>query len=362
MFTAEEQEIIRAKKEKEKLRKRKEVYIKKKLRVYYSHKVTQHQGIEPEIPDRVLRIIAKIEQKLKTVPIIRDYGITEDIEQYILQVHDPYFIQAIKNRSVLEKDSANIIIQGVCMNTKVTQYTYDAILYAVSAILQAIIDVTTMRYLFYAFCNIRPPGHHAEAHRCGGFCIVNNVAIGAKFALSPDCGYTKVGIVDFDVHHGNGTEQIVLRDDRMFYGSVYDPRLYPFGSKLSPINSLHSERVVRYPVEGKDSVPSRDEFRRAWTNICLSLVQFFKQGVNENGIVFISAGFDGSKNDFNGTWKLEDEDYKWVTEELLTKLKVNNLHYPVISVLEGGYNTSTLPSTVVEHIKPFVEFDYKKGA
>jgi acetoin utilization deacetylase AcuC-like enzyme len=187
-----------------------------------------------------------------------------------------------------------------------------------------------------AFCAIRPPGHHAERHRAMGFCLFNNVAVAAAHALEAH-GLERVAIVDFDVHHGNGTEDIFRDDRRVMMASTFQHPFYPY----SGIDG-RSERMVNIPLPARSSGAA---FRAAVETQWLPALEAFSPQM-----LFVSAGFDAHREDDMAALALVEADYAWVTERIKA-LAERHAHGRVVSVLEGGYALSALGRSVVAHLK-----------
>ncbi len=187
-----------------------------------------------------------------------------------------------------------------------------------------------------AFCNIRPPGHHAGRSRAMGFCLFNNVAVAAAHALEQH-GLERVAIVDFDVHHGNGTEDIFRDDARVLMVSTFQHPFYPY----SGIDG-RSERMVNIPLA---AYSTGREFRAAVEQHWMPALDAFKPQM-----LFISAGFDAHRDDDMAMLGLVEADYAWVTE----KIKAVAGQYAsgrIVSVLEGGYELHALGRSVMAHLK-----------
>ena len=186
-----------------------------------------------------------------------------------------------------------------------------------------------------AFCNVRPPGHHAERDRAMGFCFFNNVAVGAAHALAA-YGLRRVAILDFDVHLGNGTEDIFRRDDRVLICSSFQYPLYP---DLNP-GSVPG-RIVNCPLPpGSGS----EEFRAAVTTHWLPAMEDFAPE-----LIFISAGFDAHAADELAELRLVAADYAWVTEAACA-VAARHAHGRIVSTLEGGYDLAALATSAAAHI------------
>ena len=187
-----------------------------------------------------------------------------------------------------------------------------------------------------AFCCVRPPGHHAESDRALGFCIYGNIAIGVKHALQVH-GLKKVAVVDFDVHQANGTEDILIGDDRVLYCSIFQHPFFPYTS--IPENS---ERVVSIPLEAS---AASAEFRAAVTDHWLPALEQFQPEM-----IFISAGFDAHRDDEMSYVNLTDADFRWVTEEMVRIADIS-ASGRIVSALEGGYELHSLARCVESHIR-----------
>ena len=191
-----------------------------------------------------------------------------------------------------------------------------------------------------AFCAIRPPGHHAEADKAMGFCFFNNVAIAARHALE-EHGLSRVAVVDFDVHHGNGTENIFKDDPRVLMVSIFQHPFYPYSGADNPAPNMCN---VPLPA-GSGGEEFRDAVMGAW----LPRLEEFKPQ-----LIFISAGFDAHYEDDMGSMKLFEKDYAWATEQL----KVVAAKYAekrIVSMLEGGYVLSALARSVGAHLRSLAD-------
>ena len=186
-----------------------------------------------------------------------------------------------------------------------------------------------------AFCAVRPPGHHATPDRAMGFCIFNNVAIGAAHALEVH-GLDRVAVLDFDVHHGNGTEAAFHDDPRVMLCSTFQHPYYPYSGADSG-----NEHIINVPLPAMtDGAGFRAAVERDWLP---ALASFAPQ------LVLVSAGFDAHRDDPLAYLQLDDEDYRWVTEQIVAVAE-RHAQGRIVSTLEGGYNTQALGRCVVEHV------------
>lgn len=190
-----------------------------------------------------------------------------------------------------------------------------------------------------AFCAVRPPGHHAEPERAMGFCLFNNAAIAARHARAVH-GWQRIAVVDFDVHHGNGTQAAFWDDDQAFYASSHQMPAYP-GTGAASQKGAH-DNIVNTPLEpGAGTVA----FRHAYTETILPRLTAFRPDV-----VIVSAGFDAHAADPLAQMRLRTEDFGWVTRALM-KVAREQCGGRLISVLEGGYDLEALAASVAVHVR-----------
>ena len=220
-------------------------------------------------------------------------------------------------------------------DTSLNVHTWDAALSAAGAALAAT-DAVMAGELENAFCSVRPPGHHACRDKAMGFCFLNNVAIAARYALERH-GLKRVAIVDFDVHHGNGTENIIARDQRILMVSFFQHPFYPEGGSRSPASNL-----VNVPVPAYTKGPQvRELIETFW----LPRLEAYQPEM-----IFISAGFDAHRSDEMGQMGLVEEDYSWITQRIKTVAQ-RHAKGRIVSCLEGGYNLEALALSVEAHIR-----------
>ena len=191
-----------------------------------------------------------------------------------------------------------------------------------------------------AFCAIRPPGHHAERGKAMGFCLFNNVAVAAHHAMAAH-GLKRISIVDFDVHHGNGTEDIFRDDPRVQMVSIFQHPFYPYSGADNP-----PAHMCNVPVPAGTR---GDAFRQIVTDMWMPALR-----EHQPELIIISAGFDAHYEDDMGSLGLVESDYVWVTGQL-REIAEESAQKRIVSMLEGGYALSSLARSVVSHIKALAD-------
>jgi acetoin utilization deacetylase AcuC-like enzyme len=226
-------------------------------------------------------------------------------------------------------------------DTLLNQYSYQAALRAAGCAMAAT-DAVIAGDVGNAFCAIRPPGHHARPGGAMGFCLFNNIALAALQALDGH-GLERVAIIDFDVHHGNGTAESFRDDPRVLMASFYQHPFYPY-TEPEP----ETANCVNIPVP---AYSGGDVVRKLVTEHWLPALHAFKPEM-----IFISAGFDAHREDDLGQMALVEADYAWITHEIMAVAR-QHAHGRIVSCLEGGYNLSALGRSVVAHVKALAELD-----
>jgi acetoin utilization deacetylase AcuC-like enzyme len=187
-----------------------------------------------------------------------------------------------------------------------------------------------------AFCAVRPPGHHATRAQTMGFCFFNNVAVAARHALDVH-GLSRVAIIDFDVHHGNGTEDIIAGDERVLMCSFFQHPLYPYSGAVPKGTNMVNVPLPPY----SRGAQAREAIERQWLP---ALAEFKPE------MIFISAGFDAHREDDLGQLGLVEADYEWITRQLLAVAR-EHAQGRIVSCLEGGYSLSALARSVAAHLR-----------
>ena len=226
-------------------------------------------------------------------------------------------------------------------DTLLNMHSYQAALRAAGAAMAAT-DAVIAGDIDNAFCATRPPGHHARPGGAMGFCLFNNIALAALHALDSH-GLERVAIIDFDVHHGNGTAESFHDDPRVLMASFYQHPFYPY-AEPEPLTANR----VNIPVPARSG---GDVVRQLVLDHWLPALHAFKPEM-----IFISAGFDAHREDDLGEMALVEADYAWMTRQIMMVAK-EHAHGRIVSCLEGGYNLSALGRSVVAHIKVLAELD-----
>jgi len=222
-------------------------------------------------------------------------------------------------------------------DTSMSPGSFAAATRAVGAATLAVDEVVAKRAT-NAFCAVRPPGHHAETERPMGFCLFNSVAVAARHAQKRH-GLERVAIVDFDVHHGNGSQDIFWRDPTVMYCSTHEMPLYPGTGAVSERGEHNT--IVNAPLRAGDG---GEKFRDAMTSVILPRIDGFKPD-----LVLISAGFDAHTRDPLANLNLVEDDFAWVTAKLMEAAD-KYCEGRVVSVLEGGYDLQGLAQSAAAHV------------
>jgi acetoin utilization deacetylase AcuC-like enzyme len=285
----------------------------------------------PDHPECPARIHAIEDQLIASglLPFLERHDAPRASKHQLARVHDHAFIEQIFSRSPKEG------LVHLDPDTAMNPHSMEAALRAAGAAAMAS-DLVISGQVENAFCNIRPPGHHAGRSSASGFCIFNNVAVAVAHALEHH-GLQRVAIADFDVHHGNGTEDIFFDDPRVMLCSTFQHPFYPYcGADKS------NEHVINVPLPAGTA---SSEFQAAVTKHWLPALDRFQPQM-----IFISAGFDAHREDDMGGFGLIEADYGWVTDQL-KELADRHANRRMVSVLEGGYELHALGRSATAHIK-----------
>ena len=250
-------------------------------------------------------------------------------DEQLLRVHPLEHIEAIR-AAIPESGYARLD-----PDTVISPASLDAAYRAAGSTVAAV-DLIMSGDLESAFCGVRPPGHHAESSRAMGFCLFNNIAVGAAHALET-YGLERVAIMDFDVHHGNGTEEIFRNENRVLFCSTFEHPFYPY-TPLLP----NAPNRISVPLT---AAAKSEEFRTAVTDHWLPALEAFQPEM-----VFVSAGFDAHRDDDMSHVSLSDADFKWVSERIV-EVANQSASGRIVSALEGGYELKSLARCVEAHVR-----------
>ncbi|MDE2429621.1 MAG: histone deacetylase family protein [Burkholderiales bacterium] len=308
---------------------------------YYTHADCKRHEMgswHPESPER----LQAIEDQLISSRIsnLLDHREAQPAQESDLaRVHTADAIYRIRENCPSEKSEYSHF--PLDADTSLNAYTWRASLRAAGAAIAAT-DAVIDAEIENAFCAIRPPGHHATPRESMGFCMFNNVAVAAKHALEVR-GLGRVAIVDFDVHHGNGTEEAFRDDPRVLMVSFFQHPYYPYTGTEHPARNM-----VNVPVPAHSY---GDTVRALITEKWLPALRQFQPEM-----IFISAGFDAHREDEMGQLGLVEADYAWITKQIMDIAKQYS-QGRIVSCLEGGYNLSALARSVVAHIKVLADLE-----
>ncbi len=301
---------------------------------YISHYDCQLHDMGHHHPEQPARLSAINDRLIATglEMVLHQFDAPLATREMLESVHDSDYIDEIFAAAPSEG------IAWVDGDTAMNKHSLTAALRAAGASTLGV-DLVMEGKAKQVFCAVRPPGHHAEHHRAMGFCLFNNIAIAAHHAVNK-YGLERVAIVDFDVHHGNGTEDIVSGDERFLFCSTFQHPFYPHSGYDS-----EAENVVDAPLP---SGAGSKEFRAAVETHWLPRIEAFKPQ-----LIMISAGFDAHQADDMANLNLVDRDYHWVTRRLCEQAD-KSAEGRVVSSLEGGYDLHALARSVEAHLKAFL--------
>ncbi len=286
----------------------------------------------PESSERLSLLIEHLEKKgiLSRLKNIEPYPAAIE---WLETVHDSSYIKTVER---ICKNGGGMLDP----DTRVSPESYRVALLAAGGVMAAVDTVMDQR-VKNAFCAVRPPGHHAEKDKAMGFCIFNNVAIGARY-VQKKFGLKKIFLVDWDVHHGNGTQNIFWSDPSVFYFSIHQYPHYPGTGSENEVGEGEGEGYTfNMPMcAGSGEL----EYIEVFENILFPMASKFSPD-----FIFISAGFDAHEDDPLAQINLSETGYKKMTE-VITRLAAECCEGRLVSVLEGGYNSTSLSASVEKHI------------
>jgi acetoin utilization deacetylase AcuC-like enzyme len=289
--------------------------------------------LHPERPARLEAVLAALDHP--------DFAALERVEapraeiDQLARVHDRRYVEMVL-AAVPEFGRADLDA-----DTTLSSGSGEAALRAAGAVCAAV-GAAARGEARRSFCAVRPPGHHAEAAEALGFCLFNNVAVGVAEAKAVH-GLDRIAVVDFDVHHGNGTQHMFERDSQVFFASTHQWPLYP---GTGAVEETGIGNVVNAPLP---PLAGSEEFRQAVSTHILPALDRFRPD-----LVLISAGFDAHWLDPLGSLNLDEADYVWVTEELC-RIADRHAGGRVVSALEGGYDLDALAASAAAHVKALMD-------
>ncbi|MBF0337720.1 MAG: histone deacetylase [Nitrospirae bacterium] len=296
--------------------------------IYLTHLMPE---FHPESRERLVAIMSKLRGSdvwSQLIAMSPEKASFEDIEA----IHDKHYIEKVKNigHGYLDAD------------TYMSENTHEAALYAAGAIITAI-RACKSGEIERAFCAVRPPGHHAEADRGMGFCVYNNVAIGARFAQK--LGYAKVFVIDFDVHHGNGTQHSFYGDDSVFYFSTHQYPHYPGTGSTSETGSGKGKGYT-YNIPMNYGAGDK-QMHEAYHDKLYKQVSAFSPD-----IILVSAGYDIHKDDPLAGFMVTDDGIRDIVRGILTA----KADIPVVFTMEGGYDLDAISDGVLISVRELLNY------
>jgi acetoin utilization deacetylase AcuC-like enzyme len=315
-------------------------YAKRMTFAYFTHPTSLKHEMgdgHPECPDRV-RVIDDFLRVQGLLDFAQEITPNKASETAILRAHTKRLLAELEHTSPIQGYAS---IDG---DTTMNAFTLDAARYAAGAAVEAT-DLVLKDKVQRAFCNVRPPGHHAERDCAMGFCFLNNTAIAVLHALDAH-GLNRVAIIDFDVHHGNGTEEILRErcdDGSVLMLSTFQHSIYP-GNGTTPL----SRKTINVPL---DPYSKGDAMRDVVTTQWIPALDVFKPE-----LIVISAGFDAHRDDPLAMLGWTEADYRWITQQLVAAAD-RHCNGRIVSTLEGGYDLHALARSVGEHVKVLIGAD-----
>lgn len=299
----------------------------------FTHPACLEHDAGPGHPESPERLEAVLEAVHEAFPALEWVAAPRATRGQLLRVHGPHLLATVLTapaQGLARLDDDTLLSPG---SPEAALRAAGAGVAATEAVLNGEADV--------AFCAVRPPGHHATAEAPMGFCLFDNVAVAAAHALDK-FGLARVAIVDFDVHHGNGTQSIFEHDPRVLYLSSHEADLYPW---TGAANERGVGNVVNAPLPARSD---GERFARAWREELLPALDRFAPQ-----LVLVSAGFDADRRDPTASLVLGPGDFAWLTAEL-ARLAARHAQGRIVSLLEGGYDLQALREGVVAHVGALV--------
>lgn len=290
----------------------------------------------PESSDRLRAILHALEG---VSGLLREEAPAAERAQ-LLRAHDGALIDKVLVTLAEEAEREHFV--RVDADTAMSAGSAEAALRAAGAAIAAV-DRVMAGGIKNAFCAVRPPGHHAERARAMGFCLFNNVAIAGLHARESH-GLKRIAVIDFDVHHGNGTQDIFWNDPDLFYASTHQWPLYPGTGR--PAETGIANNILNAPLAAGSG---SEAFRATFTNAVLPALDSFAPD-----FIFISAGFDAHRADPLAELLLTEEDFAWATREICA-IAARRCRGRVVSTLEGGYDLNALARSAVAHVQALME-------
>lgn len=298
---------------------------------YISHPLCLKHDLGSTHPESAARIHAIEDQLIASglMDYLQRHDAPAATREQLLRVHNAQYIDLL---------ASSVPAQGLVQladELVLNPFSYQAALHAAGAVVLGV-DLVMAQKIENAFCSVRPPGHHAERSHGMGFCYLNNLAIGAAHALA-QYGLQRVAIVDFDVHHGNGTDNIFQNDPRVLLCSTFQHPFYPYSGADN-----NNDHIINVPLAaGSDG----EVFRAAVTRHWLPALEKFQPE-----LLLIAAGFDAHYSEELARLNLNEADYAWVTRTLKDIAK-KHAQGRIVSALEGGYELHALGRSVLVHLK-----------
>ena len=289
----------------------------------------------PEKIDRVTAVIDNF-KKIDNKELIWKYPTKFD-QSFLINTHSSEYINLV-SKSFPESGLA--FLDG---DTVVSPGSKEATKDAVGSIITAI-DGVQQKEFKNAFCAVRPPGHHAEKDKAMGFCIYNNVAVGANYLIEK-YKYNKIAIIDFDVHHGNGTQDIFYDNEKVLYISTHQYPYYPGSGSEKETGKFNN--ILNIPLEAGTTA---EEYLNAYENVLKKLKEFKPE------FLLFSAGFDAHIDDPLAQLRLGSEDFYHLTKRTL-EISKSLCNGSVVSILEGGYDLKALQESTQRHVDALIEFN-----